>query len=50
MAVIVPARPPHAAHDLLLGDNHLQNAPDRAAVDTALDALEASIPGVRLTR
>jgi hypothetical protein len=30
--------------------NDLENAPGRAVIEAALDALQASIPGLRLTR
>jgi hypothetical protein len=50
LAVIAACTGHPTLHEISFEDNRLQNAPGRAAIDAALDALQASIPGLRLTR
>ena len=50
LAVIAACTGHPALRTLFLAFNGLADAPGRAAIEAALDALEASIPGLRLTR
>jgi len=49
LAVIAACTGHPTLRDISFWGNDLEHAPGRAAIDAALDALEASIPGLRLT-
>jgi len=50
LAVIAACMCHPTLRKLSFSDNGLQHAPGRAVIEAALDALQASIPGLDLTR
>jgi hypothetical protein len=48
LAVIAACNGHPTLRGLIFDDNDLENAPGKAVIETALDALQASIPGLYL--